>query len=201
MIVSYIKTNHLPPTTREIEKLSGLSPRGVTLQLNSLVRNGLITRKPGARGIIVNPSLLHMEDNENISVPIAEAKDESIAIPMMEASIPAGPTSYIEEYSDSSIDVSLSITKGIRNVFAVRVCGDSMIGVGIEEGDIAIISPQPIANDGDIVAAIHDNGVTLKRFRNVDGHPLLMPANPRYSPITNDFFIQGKLINIIKRGS
>lgn len=198
ILVSYLKVNHMPPTTREVQELSGLSPRGVTLQLNALEEQNFISRKNGARGIIVNPSLLNLPEDSNISVPFTKTKEEEISIPMMAASIPAGPTSYIEEYSDSTIDISLSLTRGMRNVFAVKVTGDSMIGAGIEEGDTAIIAPQSIASDGDIVAAVHDGGVTLKRFRIVDGRPLLMPANPKYEPITSDFSIQGKLINILK---
>ena len=188
----------MPPTTREIQELSGLSPRGVTLQLNALEKQGFISRKSGARGIVVDPSLLNFPEDGDVSVPVAKSKEEKVSIPMMAASIPAGPTSYIEEYSDSTINISLSLTRGMKNVFAVKVTGDSMIGAGIEEGDMAIIAPQPVANDGDIVAAIHDNGITLKRFRILDGRPLLMPANPKYEPITSDFSIQGKLINIIK---
>lgn len=197
-IIAYIRTNNLPPTTREIQKLSDLSPRGVTLQLQLLELQGFITRKPGARGISVNPSLLHVSENEKVSVPITEAKEDTISVPMMSASIPAGPISFVEEHSDKRIEVPLSITRGMRNVFAVKVSGDSMIGAGIESGDTAIIATQPIANDGDIVAALYDGGVTLKKFRILDGRPILMPANPKYEPITKEFAIQGKLINLLK---
>ena len=105
----------------------------------------------------------------------------------------------VDEFSDSKIDVSIQDTKGITNVFAVKVTGDSMIGAGIDDGDTAIIASQPIANDGDIVAAlIPDRGVTLKKFKIVDGWPILVPANPKYSPIVNNFVVQGKLINLLK---
>jgi repressor LexA len=74
-----------------------------------------------------------------------------------------------------------------------------MINAGIEDGDTAIIESKPLADDGDIVAAlIPDKGVTIKKFKVVDGRPVLIPANPKYSLITDNFVIQGKLINILK---
>jgi repressor LexA len=197
-IISYIRVNNIAPTTREIQNLSGLSPRGVTLQLQVLEKQGFITRKLGARGIEVTQSLLHVQKDEKIKVSVTQADEGIISIPMMTASIPAGPVSFVEEHTDNQIDIPLSVTRGMRNVFAVKVSGDSMIGAGIESGDIAIIATQPIANEGDIVAALHDGGVTLKKFRIVDGRPILMPANPKYEPITKEFSIQGKLINVIK---
>ncbi len=200
-IITYIRVNNVSPTTRELQKTCGLSPRGVTLQLEALEKQDFITRKPGARGIVVHPSLINSSSKESVSVRTVKAivEIEEVSIPMMTASIPAGPLSYIDEYWDSNINVSLALTKGMRNVFAIKVTGDSMIGASIEDGDVAIIAPQPVANDGDIVAAvILGAGVTLKRYRIVDNRPLLMPANPKYKPITEAFQIQGKLINIIK---
>jgi repressor LexA len=199
-IINYVRTNNIPPTTRELQKLSGLSPRGITLQLDILEEQDLITRKPGARGILVNPALLHTAE-ETISVNLIKSlvEEESIVnIPLMTSPISAGYGNDVEDYIEDQISVSLSNTRGLRNVFAVKVSGDSMIGAGIENGDIAIIAAQPIANDGDIVAAHYENGVTLKKFKIVEGRALLIPANPNYEPITNHFSIQGKLINIIK---
>lgn len=200
-VISYIRTNNIPPTTREIQHLTGLSPRGVTLQLNSLEKQEFIKRKTGARGILVNPYLLQVSQNEKISVDLINAKEEmtsNVEIPLMTPTISAGLGNLAEEHIGGQINVPLSTTKGMRNVFAVKISGDSMIRAGIEDGDIAIIAPQQIANDGDVVAAIHEGGVTLKRFRIIDGRPILIPANPQYEPITKEFSIQGKMIGIIK---
>lgn len=199
IILTYVKTNNRSPSIREIQKLSDiLSLRGVTLQLEALEKEGLIKRSKSARGIDINKELVESGDKE-ISIPLLKGEDEEkVSIPLFSSSIPAGTPSIVEEHSDTNIDVSLSDTKGVQNVFAVKVSGNSMIGSGIEDGDMAIITPQVIAEDGDIVAAIHDGGVTLKKYRLVEGRPVLFPTNPEYKPITEDFSIQGKLVNIIK---
>ena len=203
-IINYFRVNCRYPTNREIQKLSGLSPRGVTLQLNSLESQNYIVRSSGARGISLNQSLLQVSQSENVSIDLINAKEEkesNIEIPIMASSISAGLGNFVDDYASNQMNIPLSSTKGMRNVFAVKVFGDSMIGAGIESGDIAIIAPQSIANSGDIVAAIYDGGVTLKKFLIIDGRPILMPANPKYEPITNNFSIQGKLINLIKNNN
>lgn len=190
IILSYIQSVGFPPSIREIKDRAEInSLRGVTIQLEAIEKAGLITRRKGARGITVNPVLL-------------TEKEETISIPLLISSIPAGVPNDADGHSDENIDVSLIQTKGIRNVFAIRVKGDSMINAGIIDGDTAIIFPQPVANDGDIVAASLDNDeITLKKYRVVEGIPMLIPANPKYQPITGYFEIQGKLINIIKKSS
>ncbi len=172
---------------RQIKLATGIkSLRGVTLQLEALERFDLIRRVPNSRGVWVNQSLL--QPNEKIQIPI------------MLSPIAAGYGNQADDFSESEIEVSLSDTKGVKNAFAVKVSGESMINAGINDGDIAIISPHPTANDGDIVAASYPEGVTLKRFRIVDSIPMLIPANPKYDPIVGNFIIQGKLINLVKNG-
>src|SRR3989337_1728797 len=184
-IVTQVNTFGNSPTIREIQKASGIkSTRGVILQLEALQEAGYITRNRGARGIYLNPALLGTSSNKTVSVPFAE-EEETISIPLMTSPIPAGYASMVDEFSDSKIHVSIQDTKGITNEFAVTVTGDSMIGAGIDDGDI-------------VAALIPDRGVTLKKFKIVDGWPILVPANPKYSPIVNNFVVQGKLINLLK---
>ena len=189
IIISYLKTVGYPPSIREIKSRSGInSLRGVTLQLDSLEETGFIQRKQKARGIIVSPALL-------------SDKQETFSIPLKTCSISCGPASDADDYSDETINVSLLQTRGLKNVFAVKAVGDSMVNENIHEGDIAIIFPQPVANDKEIVATrIPQQGVTLKKYRIVEGKPILFPSspNPTYKPYFGDFEIQGKLINILK---
>jgi len=184
-ILSSVASGGKSPSIRDIQKVTGISSlRGVTLQLDTLEQLGFIKRNSETRGISINEALLH--------------PTETISIPLLATTIPAGYASPADDFSDQRITIPISDTKGLRNAFAVRVSGESMIGAGIEDGDTAIISPQQVANDGDIVAALHDGGVTLKRDRTVDGIPMLTPANPKFPPIFGDFEIQGKLVNVIK---
>lgn len=187
IIVENVQTNGLPPTLREIRDRSDIdSLRGVTLQLDILEKDGFLSRRKGARGIKLNSFLL-------------DSKEETISIRLITSTIPAGVPTLAEEHSDERIDVSLLQTKGVRDVFAVKVSGDSMVDAGIDDGDIALITPQTIVNDGDIVSAVIEGGVFLKRFRLVEGIPMLLPANPKYQPILDKFEIQGKLVNVIKK--
>jgi len=203
-ILRYIASNGASPSIREIQNVSGIgSLRGVTLQLEALEKKGLISRRKGARGIKINKGATNLLSSETISVPSFSLanidRQKTTAIPLMTSHIPAGYTSLVEEHSDENIDLPMSELMGARNAFAVKVSGDSMVDAGIEDGDIAVISPQPTANDGDIVAAlVQDRGVTLKRLKLIDGTPILMPANQKYQPIVGEFTIQGKLINLIK---
>lgn len=187
IILESIKSKGFPPSIREIQKKSGIkSLRGVVIQLEALEQAGLIKRKSGARAIQVIQSLL-------------DDSDKKISIPLMACTIHAGDESEVDNFSDSEVSVSLLETKGLKNVFAVKVCGDSMIGEDINDGDLAILYPQPVADNGDIVAARTQNGMTLKKYRVVEGIPMLFPANSKYNPIVRDFEIQGKLVNIIKK--
>ncbi len=187
IIIESVKALGYPPSIREIQRKSGIkSLRGVTLQLDSLVDAGYIQRKSYARGITVSPALL-------------DSKGESFNIPFMCSCVPAGLGFDTDDYSDDTYAVTLAQTKGLKNVFAVKIVGDSMIEAGIEEGDVAIVFPQQVADDGDLVIAEKvGEGVTIKKYRVVEGRPILFPANKKYLPITSEFKIQGKVVNIIK---
>lgn len=185
-LVTYIKNNGFPPTLRELMQKTGIaSLRGITLQLDSLEELGYLEQRGGAaRGISVDSGLL---------------VDEPVKVPLMTSFIPAGFPMDADDYTDSSLELSVVQTRGLRSgLFAVRITGDSMIDAGINEGDIAIFHSQKNANSGDIVAAEVGGDITLKRYRIVDGYPILVPANKKYSDIKTEFRIQAKLINTIK---
>jgi repressor LexA len=83
--------------------------------------------------------------------------------------------------------------------FALRVVGDSMVGAGILDQDIAFIHQQPTAEDGEIVAALLGEDATLKRLRRQAGKVLLLAENPRYAPIVaEDITILGKLVGLLR---
>ena len=85
---------------------------------------------------------------------------------------------------------------GYGNVFAVRVAGDSMVGVDIFDGDYVVVRQQNNAVNGDVVAALRedDEGV-VKTFRRTEDHVWLMPENSGYDPILgDDYRIMGKVV-------
>ncbi len=190
IVASHVQVNGEPPTIREIQSKATevTSLRGIAMQLDALEEIGYISRGQGARSIKVNDSFF-------------SRNDKLIDVPLFCGRVKAGMPSLFEEYSDTTIPVKLSHTKGLTNVFAICVRGNSMIDVGIEEGDIAVITTQVNPRNGDIVVALRDDSITLKTFRIVDGYPILFPENKRdksFKPIVDDFEVKGKLISIIK---
>ena len=128
----------------------------------------------------------------------------TVQIPLL-GEIPGGIP--VEEFEDQSGDETVAVDKALTingAVFALRVNGNSMIGVGIETGDIVIIRHQPIAADGDIVAASVNNKVTLKRLVNRPDRIALEAENPEFKPIEltcyDSFRIIGKMVGILKHG-
>ncbi|MBU0578951.1 transcriptional repressor LexA [Patescibacteria group bacterium] len=189
IVMSYLGTSGESPSLRDIQKQaqSVSSMRGITLQLDALEEAGFIRRDPKTRAITLSDSL-------------ANPNNEFIEIPLLLGSVPAGTPSMFEEFIDRHIPVKLSATKGLRNVYAIKVRGDSMNEANIIEGDHAIVTPSPVANNGDIVLALVDNELTIKKFRLVNDYPILFPEsdNKSHKPIAGNFSVRGKLINIIK---
>jgi len=164
-ITKYQETHGFPPSIKEImEEFSLASPRTARDYLLVLERKGAIRLHEGkARGIeLLSPS--------------------PKGIPLV-GRIPAGtseiPFEEFEEYLPVDPDFFGSGTK-----FAVRVRGDSMTGVGIHDGDLAVIRKQPDAENGQIVAALVGGEVTLKRIKKrADGGIELHPENSAYRPM------------------
>lgn len=86
-------------------------------------------------------------------------------------------------------------------LFLLRVHGGSMIDARIADGDWAVVRPRPVARNGEIVAAVLDQVVTVKRFKRVGKQIWLTPDNPGYIPIpANDATILGQVVAVL-RGS
>lgn len=187
LIVQEIEANGFPPTVREIRDLIGVnSIRGASVHLDALEKKGFIRRLTKARGIQVLR-------RGNGSSDIGE-----IRIPLI-GHIQAGGPIWAEENFERYINVRTNLLHGYRNTYALRVQGDSMIDAGVNQGDIALIFPTEVAQSGEIVVALIDGSVTLKRFHKVDNYIALLPANPKYQPIIGvEFNIQGRMIGLIK---
>lgn len=110
------------------------------------------------------------------------------------AGIPVETSEYLESYI--TVDYPHP-----EEYFALRVNGDSMIGVGIKPNDILVVKKQNYADNGDIVVASINGESTVKRYRIVDEHIFLMPENSKYMPIAvkENLFIFGKVVEIRSR--
>jgi DNA polymerase V len=107
-----------------------------------------------------------------------------LTIPMALEAVHAGFPSVAQDYFISDFSFDEHVITHPDTSFVVRVAGDSMIGAGIYDGDLIIVDRRLEAKDGDIVIAIIDNELTIKRLRvRKNLPPLLIPENPRYPTI------------------
>lgn len=177
------------PSFREIEEHFGFrSTNAVMGHLRALEKKGYISRVPGqARTFRINLDLL--EENAP-----AESLDV-VEIPIY-GHIAAGYPDGVEtggEIGRLQIDVESAGIRRSRRSFALKVRGESMVDVGIFDGDTVVIEQSP-PRDGDIVAALIDGETTLKRFINKPGRsPYLKAENksfPELHPIS-ELVVQG----------
>ncbi|MBR4999003.1 MAG: transcriptional repressor LexA [Clostridia bacterium] len=182
-IEQYIYKNNYPPTVREIgEQLKLDSTSSVVYHLKKLEKAGKISRDGNKNRAI-----------ELIDKPIIN----SITLPVL-GTIAAGQPILAEENWADKIVISENFFLG-NNLFLLRVQGESMIEVGIFDGDFVVISPQSVANNGEIVACLIDNEATVKRFYKENGFFRLQPENSSMSPIYTDHVkIVGKVVGLIR---
>ena len=113
--------------------------------------------------------------------------------------ITAGLPIYAQQEWDGSLVLDADVFRG-RDLFALRVRGDSMRGVGILDGDLAVCEPRQYAADGEIVVALIDGeDATVKHFFRHPDHIELRPANAAYAPMRYGFsrvLVQGKVVGI-----
>lgn len=181
LIKKFIKTNGYSPSIREICEISGLkSTSSVHLHLNKLRDEGFISYvKDKKRSIVINNDVTYE------SVPV-------IGI------ISAGEPLFASENIENYIPLSYDLVRG-REVFALRISGDSMINAGILDNDLVIINRQSYADNGDIVAVMIDDSATVKRFYKENLAFRLQPENDNYEPIIcSDVKILGKVIGVYR---
>lgn len=169
------------PSVREVCAATGLkSTSTVHLHLNTLEERGLIERDKGL----------------NRSIRLS-GFEKSSQIPIM-GKVTAGMPILAVEDIEGYVPVSENLRRG-RELFALRVCGESMINAGILDGDVAIVHRTPVAENGDIVVALMEDEATVKRFYKEDGHFRLQPENDAFEPIiVDELALLGKVIAIYR---
>ena len=145
-----------------------------------------------------------MEENKLIDgaeyITLEEAK--RLKLPYFEG-VAAGFPSPAADYQHESLDLNEKFVHHPEASYFVRVRGESMIGLGILDGDICLADRQEEVSDGSIVVAFVNGGLTVKTLdmsTKDQGFLRLMPANPGYKPIIIDaydqFILQGKVTSI-----
>ena len=185
-----VRTTGVPPSIRQIGVALGISStNGVRAHLQALEKKGYIHRSSRtSRGIA---SLDRLRRTATRALP------ETMAIPIL-GHVTAGQPILAVENREGVLHLDPHLVKG-TDTFALRIEGDSMIGAGILDGDYVLVRPQQSADNGDIVVALLDDSVTVKRFyREADGFRL-QPENPRLTPIyVSDVQICGKVTALIR---
>ena len=185
------------PTVREICQSLGLSsPSTVHVHLKALEEKGLIKRDPlKSRSI----TLTHPHDEASvIENVIAPSFGRAVEVPLV-GNVAAGSPILAEENITDTMTLPTDIV-GDAPSFMLSVRGDSMIEAGINDGDSVVVKEQPVANNGDIVVALIDDGATVKRFYREKDHIRLQPENSSMDPIiTRDCSIAGKVVAVFRR--
>lgn len=192
-ISQFTKKNSYPPTVREIGSNFNISIRAVQDHIIALQKKGFISSKPKC-----SRSIRVLSDENDFYPGNPEIETYASRVPVL-GTIAAGKPLLSEENLDGYINLTEPFVKPGKHYFALRVRGTSMINAGILEGDLAIVEQTSCAVDGQIVVAVLEDAITLKRFYKESDKIRLQPENPDFPPIyCNDVRIAGILTNIVR---
>jgi repressor LexA len=205
VISASVERRGYPPSMREIGDAVGLtSTSSVSHQLIALERKGFLRRDPNRpRAVEVRfPEAATASDDPVASEPEDEhgvsARPAARYVPVM-GRIAAGGPILAEEAIEDVLPLPRQLV-GDGALFLLKVSGDSMVDAAICDGDWVVVRQQPVAESGDIVAAMLDGEATVKTFKRKSGHVWLMPHNPAFEPIPGDgATILGRVVSVLRR--
>ncbi len=184
-IKEYIHKHNYSPSVREIQKeLEIKSTSTVQSDIKELIELGLIKRPD-----LKSRSLVLVEDDIQ--------KEETIDIPIVGDVAAGNPILAIEDITDY-FPIPAHIAKS-GEYFMLNIKGDSMIDIGIFDGDLILVNKTNYANHGDIVVALIDDSATVKRLYDKNGQVMLIPENSTMEPIIPDNLeILGKVVSLFR---
>ena len=186
-IKSEIRFKGYPPAVRDIcEAVHLKSTSSVHSHLETLEKNGYIRRDPTKpRAIEILDTNFQYVRTDLANVPVlgrVAAGEPLLAVENIESYFPI-PAEYLHN----------------KNTFMLVVKGNSMIKMGILDGDQILVEAQQTAENGDVVVALLDDSATVKRFFKEDGHYRLQPENDEMEPIIADQVeILGKVVGLFR---
>ena len=190
-ILEYIKQEILnrgyPPTVRELcDAVHLKSTSSIHSHLESLEKNGYIRRDP------TKPRTIEILDDD-----FALTRREVVNVPVI-GTVAAGTPILAEQNIEDYLPIPAEMLPN-KEVFMLKVKGNSMIEAGIYSGDKVIVAKQPDAENGDKVVALVDDSATVKTFYKENGHFRLQPENSTMDPIILDHVeILGKVIGLFR---
>jgi len=190
-ILDYIKDEILkrgyPPAVREIcEAVDLKSTSSVHAHLETLEKNGYIRRDPTKpRAIEIVDDSFQMVRHEMTSIPII-------------GTVAAGQPILAEQNIEGYFPIPADMVPNAE-AFVLKVKGDSMINVGIFNGDQIFVECCSTARNGDTVVALVDDSATVKTFYKEKGYIRLQPENDNMEPIiVQDCIILGKVFGVFR---
>ncbi|MBQ6834214.1 MAG: transcriptional repressor LexA [Lachnospiraceae bacterium] len=190
-ILEYIKDTILskgyPPAVREIcEAVHLKSTSSVHSHLETLEKNGFIRRDP------TKPRTIEILDDD-----FALTRREMVQVPII-GTVAAGAPILAEENIEDYMPIPVEMLPN-KEVFMLKVKGDSMIEAGIFNGDRVIVARESTASNGEMVVALVDDSATVKTFYKENGYIRLQPENSSMEPIIlDDVQILGKVIGLFR---
>ncbi|GIG37220.1 transcriptional repressor LexA [Cellulomonas pakistanensis] len=205
-----VEARGYPPSMREIGDAVGLtSPSSVKHQLTALERKGYLRRDPNrpraievvqpddSRGVAALPGVAGITGIGDDDSAAREGAPEAAYVPVV-GRIAAGGPILAEQLVEDVFPLPRQLV-GAGELFLLKVVGDSMIDAAICDGDWVVVRRQPVAENGEIVAAMLDGEATVKTLKRADGHVWLLPQNPAYSPIDGDHAqVLGRVVSVLR---
>ena len=188
LIADSVEKYGYPPTYQQLcDTLNISSKNGVRKHIEALVAKGYLEKDSSPRGLrIIDPEY-------------KPRGQEEPAVPLI-GQIAAGFPILAEENVERYVPVPRNLIKSEGRYYALRVRGDSMVNAGIFDDDLVIVKASDMAINNDIVVALIDGEVTVKRFVSRDGLKYLKAENPAYEDLypIESFTIQGKVVGLIR---
>jgi repressor LexA len=197
-----IEERGYPPTLREIGEYMGIrSTNGVNDHLRALERKGYLRREDMKSRALKLVDALPAARN----FPAAMNDDGDLAEVPVLGRVAAGLPLYAEENVIDTVRVDRMLVRGGKEVFGLRITGDSMIEAGILNGDYIFVRKQSSADRGDIVVALIGDEATVKHYYPERDYVRFQPANSQMAPIlvrASDFkstMLLGKVVGVYRR--
>lgn len=186
-ISASIAERGFPPTLREIgEHFSIRSTNGVNDHLKALAKKGHLRRedlKSRAMRPVLPDGSGELVAFESARRPPADAAmDDMVEIPIL-GNVAAGQPILAVEQATDAVRIDKVLIGGHREVFGLRIVGESMIEDGIFSGDYVFVKKTPTAQSGDIVVAMIEGEATVKRYFPEGDRIRFQPANHNMAPI------------------
>lgn len=199
-IVRTIREQGYAPSVREIGEALGLkSPSTVHFHVKHLEELGLIDKGAGkGRAIALKQDTAPAAE----TAPVRVAPREESELPRRQVPILGNVAAGSPILAQECIEDYLTFDTGGHDeeYFALRVRGESMLGLGILPGDLVVVHRQQVAHNGEIVVALLEDEATVKTFSRKDGKIWLLPANPDYQPIDGTgCTILGRVVAVVRQ--